>query len=205
MPSTRKTLTVSDLVFAAINGGIFGLGFTVISNNALPFIPTLPPLVTTMAFSVLAVIGIAIGAVLSRWLPFMFQLAKFGLVGVANTAIDLGTLNLLIYLAGGATTIIGNMIFKAIAFTVAVVNSYIWNRYWSFEKRDHATGTEATKFVAVSIAGLLLNNAITTVITWFFGGNAGISPLLATTSAAIASVSVLMWNFIGYKIFVFKK
>jgi len=47
-------ITVRDLIFAAINGAIFGLGFTVISNNAIPFFPQLPLLITTLAFSILA-------------------------------------------------------------------------------------------------------------------------------------------------------
>ncbi len=201
----QHTLTARDLTFAAINGAIFGLGFTVISNNSLPFLPELPFIITTLAFSLLASIGVGIGAALSQWKPFFFQLSKFGIVGVANTAVDLGVLNLLIFIVGGSATTTITTLFKSISFFAAVINSYIWNRYWSFEKKDAASAGEFAKFMIVSTIGLLLNAGITFVIATLFADNGIVSGSLATIAAAIASISVLIWNFLGYKLFVFKK
>ncbi len=199
------SITAKDLIFAAINGAIFGLGFTVISNNSLPFLPKLPFIMTILAFSVLATIGVSIGAALSHWKHFFFQLSKFGIVGVANTAVDLGVLNLLIFIVGGSATAGVTTAFKGISFFAAVVNSYIWNRYWSFEKKESASANEFAKFMIVSTIGLFLNAGITFAITATFATNGNVSGILATIAAAIASVSVLAWNFLGYKLFVFKK
>ena len=205
MKTSPHKLTERDLVFAAINGAIFGLGFTLVSNSSIPFFPELPFLITTLAFSIAAAIGVAVGAALAQWRGFFFQLAKFGVVGAANTAVDLGTYNLIILAVGGSTTVIGAMLFKGLSFTVAVINSYIWNRYWSFGKKDEATAGEFTKFVSVSVIGLVLNATITGAISYFAAANGIVSSTLATLAAAIASVLVLAWNFLGYKLFVFKK
>ncbi len=198
-------LTFRDLVFAAINGAIFGLGFTVISNESIPFFPELPFIVTTLIFSVLATIGVAIGAVLSLWKRFFFQLAKFGIVGVANTAVDLGLFNLLFSFVNGIAPVGVVVVFKSISFITAVINSYIWNRYWSFDKKNKASANEFVKFFTISVIGFAMNAGITGAITALFSSNGVASSSLATIAAAIASATVLAWNFLGYKFFVFKK
>ncbi len=198
-------ITLRDLVFAAINGAIFGLGFTVIANNSLPFFPMLPFIITTLAFSILAVIGVAIGSFLSRWKSFFFQLSKFGIVGTANTAVDLGVFNLLIILVGGTASVFMITILKGISFFAAVINSYIWNRYWSFDKTDQASANEFIKFITVSLIGLGINAGFTAGISAALSSGGGITSTAATIAAAIASLIVLAWNFIGYKLFVFKK
>lgn len=137
--------------------------------------------------------------------PFL-QFGKFVIVGFVNTAIDFAVLNLLMYLTNiykGPEIII----FNAISFTVAVINSYIMNKYWTFgDKSREGAAKQFVEFLAVSIVGITLNTAIvygvTTLIQPMFG--LGIK-LWANFAKATATAVVLGWNFIGYKFFVFKK
>lgn len=134
------------------------------------------------------------------------QFGKFVIIGFINTAIDFAVLNMLMYLTNiykGQEIII----FNAISFTVAVTNSYIMNKYWTFgDKNREGTAKQFIEFLAVSIVGIILNTAIvygvTTLVQPMFG--MGIK-LWANFAKAMATAVVLGWNFIGYKFFVFKK
>lgn len=134
------------------------------------------------------------------------QFGKFVIVGFINTAIDFAVLNLLMYLTN---TYKGSeiIIFNAISFTVAVVNSYLMNKYWTFgDKSREGAAKQFVEFLAVSIIGIILNTAIvygtTTLIQPMFG--LGVK-LWANFAKVLATAVVLGWNFIGYKFFVFKK
>ncbi len=134
------------------------------------------------------------------------QFGKFVIVGFINTAIDFAVLNVLMYLTNiykGPEIII----FNAISFTVAVINSYIMNKYWTFgDKSREGAAKQFIEFLAVSIVGIVLNTGIvygvTTLVQPMFG--LGIK-LWANFAKAAATAVVLGWNFIGYKFFVFKK
>ena len=80
----------------------------------------------------LALIGMFVIKQLSKKLALLWQVAKFALVGVLNTAIDFGILNLLILITG-FTAGAGIGIINIPSFTLAILNSYIWNRKWVFE------------------------------------------------------------------------
>ena len=137
---------------------------------------------------------------------FFLQFGKFVIVGFINTAIDFVILNALMYLANiykGPEIII----FNAISFTVAVINSYMMNKYWTFgDKSREGAAKQFVEFLIVSIVGIILNTAIvygvTTLIQPMFG--LGIK-LWANFAKVMATAVVLGWNFIGYKFFVFKK
>jgi putative flippase GtrA len=162
--------------------------------------------VIAIAFTVLAAVGVAIGYFLSKYIKIIFQIAKFGCVGAANFAVDIGILNLLIFLSGTAVGA-AYIAFKVISFIFAVTNSYLWNKIWTFKKTDtKETGKEFSQFIIVSVIGLVLNAAVAGFLVIVVGPMGGIKvKTWASVSAAVASVCVMAWNFIGYKFWVFKK
>ena len=125
---------------------------------------------------------------------------------MANTVVDLGIYNLFIYMTDVSS---GYMIavFKSFSVLAAIVNSYVWNKFWSFEKKEVANvGEEFTQFLMVSLVGLLLNVGITSFVVNVIGAPTGIADKTwANIGGLTASVLVLSWNFIGYKFLVFKK
>lgn len=201
-----QNLTSRDILFGAINGLIFGVLLPVVLKNMNIAISANMGFVIAIAFTVLAAIGVAIGYFLSKYIRIIFQIAKFGCVGAANFAVDIGILNLLIFIFGTAVGV-AYIVFKVISFTFAVTNSYIWNKIWTFKKTDtKETGKEFGQFIMISVIGLILNAAVAGFLVIVIGPLGGIKvKTWASVSAAVASICVMAWNFVGYKFWVFKK
>ena len=201
-----QKLTARDILFAAINGLIFGALLPVVLKNMNIGVSASKGIVIAIAFALLAAAGVYIGYFLSKFIKVFFQIAKFGAVGAANFAVDIGILNLLIFFSGVAVGV-PYTIFKIISFTFAVTNSYLWNKFWAFKKTDtKEAGKEFVQFITISVIGLVLNALIASILVNVVGPMGGIKvKTWASVSAAVASVCVMAWNFIGYKFWVFKK
>lgn len=135
----------------------------------------------------------------------IFQIIKFSLVGAVNTIIDLGIFNLLMF-ASGISSGIFYSFFKAISFTVAVVNSYFMNRYWTFDAEGMARSKEFSKFFLISAVGFIINVGSASLIVTFVPNFLGVAPQIWGNTGALAGTLLgLAWNFLGYRFVVFKK
>ena len=209
IPTPQHTLELRDLFFAALNGLFIGIFAPVIFQNIGSSLPVSRP-VFALILTVICVLGVATGYVLSRLHPkirFFFQLAKFGLIGTANFVVDLGIFSLFVWMTG-ITEGPAIILFNVISVSIAIINSYIWNKFWSFGERstDEAKiRKQFFQFVAVSVAGLIIN----TLVTYTVNEVGNVFAIEKTTwtviAKASASVIVLVWNFVGYKFFVFKR
>lgn len=206
MKKNTLPLKPKDLFLGGIIGAIFGVMANSMVESMSGEISFTINIFISFGFILLSVIGIAVGYILSRYVAgFFYQLAKFGAVGVANFSIDLGILNWLT----DVTQITSGWeftLFKTISFVAAVVNSYFWNKFWSFEnKNTKKLESEFTQFLAVSLIGALINVGISHLMVNIIGSG-NLSPVLwINISAIVSSIAVLSWNFFGYKFFVFKK
>ena len=152
-----------------------------------------------------SLLGIVAADLISKKIPVIFQIAKFFLIGVFNTFVDLGILNFLMW-AFAITAGWGFSFFKAISFSIAAVNSYFWNRIWTFKAESKASGKEFLKFYIVTGIGFFLNVSIASLIVNVVGPQFGMAmKTWANIGAIIAVVCVAAWNFLGYKFIVFKK
>lgn len=141
------------------------------------------------------------------------QFSKFFLVGIMNTGVDLVILNTLMFLSGIASGL-GYSLQKAVSFLGAVTFSYFLNKYWTFQdKSKESEGKKMSQFFAVSFIGMLINvgtaslvvNYLQTPITTALN-LPELDPKLWGTFGALCGTAVgLFWNFIGYKLWVFKK
>lgn len=157
-------------------------------------------------FPPLSWLGLFVASVIGKRILAIYQLAKFLLVGALNTFIDLGALNLLMWLSGIYTGIFFS-VFKGISFLVAATNSYFWNKLWTFEKKESIfVGREYFKFLFIVAIGLLINVGVATFVVNVIGPQFGISEQLwANVGAFVAVFIALTWNFLGAKFIVFKK
>jgi|SRR6185369_2091363 len=200
-----QKLTGRDLIFGAINGAFIGILAPFIFSNLGTHLPVRVSFFVPL-LALFSSLGIAAGYLLSKIKPFFFQLSKFGLIGVANTVVDLGIYNLFIYMTDISNGYLIS-VFKCFSVLAAIINSYVWNKFWSFEKKEVSNvGEEFTQFLMVSLIGLLLNVGITSFVVNIITAPAGIpEKTWANIGGLAASVLVLSWNFIGYKFLVFKK
>jgi putative flippase GtrA len=163
-------------------------------------------------------IGLRIAFLIGKKIAIIYQIAKFGLIGVLNTLVDLGTLAFLTFIFRAyfrvepETSIFLFIsffsIYKSISFIVANINSYFWNKHWTFDQGEKTqTHEEFMQFFAVSIVGFLINVFVASfVFKVILGSLTGLSSdQLGLIGAAAGSIAGLAWNFVGYKLWVFKK
>jgi putative flippase GtrA len=141
------------------------------------------------------------------------QFAKFFLVGIMNTGVDLVILNIEMAITGIATGSVYS-IEKSISFLFAVTFSYFINKYWTFQdKSKEGEGKKMSQFFAVSFVGMIINVTVATVVVNYLQTPLSnmfnltfLSPKLWGTLGALCGTAVgLGWNFVGYKLWVFKK
>ena len=148
--------------------------------------------------------GVWLGKFLGRFFRFFNQFGKFVAVGFMNASIDFGILNILSIFTSTTSGLFLGWI-NIPGFLAAATNSYFWNKFWVFENSREGFG-DAPKFTLVTILGVALNSLIVVSFTTYIGPQFGASSALwLNLSKAAASASVLLWNFIGYKFFAFKK
>lgn len=118
-------------------------------------------------------------------------LVKFGIVGVSNTIIDF----VVFYLLSFA---IPEYLAKAVSFTLSVVNSFIWNRWWTFERKGRAPKEEMIKFLLVNLLTLCIN----LVMYWFWRDLLGLNKVW---SFILTAPFVTLTNYILNRFWVFTK
>ena len=130
-------LTKKDIIYSLIIGEVSSWFFIFIVKN--PYIEEfksigLSPVIIwslPIVFPVVFLIGTFIAKLLSKLAKVIYQIARFAEVGVMNTFIDFGILNLLIWI----TRITGGLAIaplNAFSFLCATSNSYFWNKFWTF-------------------------------------------------------------------------
>lgn len=118
------------------------------------------------------------------------QFVKFVLVGLLTTVINFSVYGLLLFLDVYYLTA------AVISFSIATLNSYTWNRIWTFRAGKHRIGKLA-KFTTVQLAGLTLN----LVGLWLLVEHAGLHEFPAQV---LANGVVVASNFIGNKFWTFR-
>jgi putative flippase GtrA len=139
----------------------------------------------------------------TRW-PVFFQFGKFVTIGFSNTAIDFGLLNLFMYISHIERGLFFSL-FKGLSFLVAVSNSFIWNKFWTFDNNyGEQLGRQFMKFLVVSGVAFIINVAVASLLVNVIGPIGEFSPTLWANIGALASLGItLSWTFFGYKFMVF--
>ena len=137
-------------------------------------------------------------------MPLTSQIARFAIVGVINTAVDLAVLNTLIALSHRGRTGLLYSFFKAFSFLVAVLNSYRLNSRWAF--RQTATQNSSMRigrFISVSVLGLAINVGAASWVAVFTEPVRWLARWWPSVAALVGAACGLTFNFAGYKYLVF--
>ena len=97
-----------------------------------------------------------------RFAELIPELAKFGVVGLIGSVIDLGGAA---YLHGAVG--VGPMVAKGLSIIAATVVTYFGSRFWTFRHRvNQALLREGTLFVALNIVGLAIAECVIAIVTY---------------------------------------
>jgi putative flippase GtrA len=124
------------------------------------------------------------------------ELAKFGVVGLTGSVIDLGGAA---YLHGAVG--LGALSAKAASITAATVVTYLGSRFWTFRHRvNQALLREGTLFVALNVVGLAIAEVVIAATTY----GLGLKSALAYNAASVAGTGLgTIFRYFSYKKWVF--
>jgi putative flippase GtrA len=118
------------------------------------------------------------------------QLLQFGLVGASGYIVNLAVFAVLNGPLG-----VHYIAAAILAFCVAVMNNFWWNRHWTFDAKQGHAGFQAARFFTVSVGALVVNLIALKLLV---GGG------MAELPAQAISVAIAMpFNFIGNKLWTF--
>src|SRR5712691_111156 len=89
----------------------------------------------------------------------IWQFVRFGLVGCMNTMIDLLVLNGLLWLWPGQGTA-RLLLFNTLSYACGALNSFVFNRYWTFQRTGRPKAREGARFLLVTLAAIVCNDLI---------------------------------------------
>ncbi len=120
------------------------------------------------------------------------QFSKFAIVGLGNTLIDIGLLNLLLFWQWNI------MVANSLAFLVAATNSFLWNKYWTFGDVAGDWRKQLPFYLLIVTVGLGISNAFIYLLSVIFGWDVNLVKILSIGA-------VFLWNFLAPKFLIFRK
>ena len=190
-----------DIIIALIIGELTALYFAFLFKDIYRGVWFL-----IVIFPILSIVCLWIAHLIGKKFLFIFQGAKFLLIGALGALIDLGVLNILIWISGISSGLLFP-IFKTISFIVANCSKYFGHKFWVFEKKEIiGAKKEFGRFFLVSLGGLIINVTVASLIVNLIEPQFGFSETIwANVGGMIAALATIAWNFLGYKFLVFKK
>lgn len=117
---------------------------------------------------------------------------KYAIVWVTSTLVDMWSLYFFVDVCNF------NLYVSVIAaFLLAVINGFVWNKFWTFEDKSKKYKRQFVKFFIVSVIGLFL----TLLLMYIFVDIFHIHYLI---SKALTSIIVLFWNYFWNKLWTFQ-
>lgn len=129
---------------------------------------------------------------------------RFAIVGVINTIIDLGLLNILISIFGLAQPFLFSF-YKGISFICALLNSYFMNKRFTFKVKENKKYTFHL-FIFFSLVGFIINVVSSSLLFYILSANqiSLNTYIIATLSGIFGTILGFLINYINYNYFVFK-
>lgn len=155
---------------------------------------------------IFALVVLEICFLIGKKFIFVWQLAKFALVGGFFAFVDLVIFNSLMAYFKIEKGILATF-FVALSFCLATTLKYIFDKLWVFEKKEReGISKEFSLFfivtlisggIQVGVADFIINR------TRFFSFLPSL--VVANLGKILGIISASVWNFLGYKFLVFKK
>lgn len=136
--------------------------------------------------------------------PFFVQFWRYAAVGVLNAALYFIFINALSVLFG----IYSGVRLAAVnipAAVIVIIHSYFLNKFWAFKSFAPLLSSEFLKFLAVNAGAVAINFGVVYAMTTHLRPAFGLSPLFwENVSNLVALAGIVVWNFLGFRFFVFR-
>ena len=156
-------------------------------------------------FPVLSVVCLEIAKQIGKKITFIDEAAKFFLVGAFSAVIDIKVFQFSAWIFG-LFILVSPLISKSISFLVATIVKYGGNKIWVFEKNGKdGIKREVVQFLVITLIGMAIDVLAFYCATHFWQPTAISAKIWTEASIIIAALVAAIWNFLGYKFWVFKK
>ncbi|MFC5702925.1 GtrA family protein [Cohnella faecalis] len=119
------------------------------------------------------------------------KLVKYALVGGMNSGVDFAVFVSLVYAAG-----MTSLWAQVLSYTAGLLNSYFWNRRWTFGVKRKQTVGEMVRFIVVNGLSFGVATAVLLLLEhWGFG---------SIFAKIVSFVFGLVVNYAGYRAWVFR-
>jgi putative flippase GtrA len=123
----------------------------------------------------------------------LIQLIKFGIVGISNTLVDFLVYSILIYVF-----LIKPEISQACSYTIGTINSFIFNKKWTFKtEKNKNSKLQALRFIIINAFSLILSSVSISYLIEELNVHKIIAKILVILLTQVI-------NYLGYKMLVFK-
>ena len=148
-----------NIILALLAGeGVAGLVYGFVQSSQIDYFFGIKSSILVWSAVILlpliSLLGLYTCYLIGKKFLFVFQIAKFFLIGVLTTLFDLGIMNILIWIFGQASGWTYN-IMKGTSFLTATIAKYWGNKFLAFEKE---------KKVAIIVKHYLANFLLRTIL-----------------------------------------
>ena len=194
-------MKIIDIIFALVCGKVVGfVASDLIKGLGIP-ISFYGSLALWIIFPIVALFFLWMADSIGKKILFVFEGAKFFLVGAFATVVDLKLFELLIWIF--PIYILG----KVISFIISTLLKYWGNKYWTFKKHQKENvHREIIQFFSITLVGLAIDVSAFYYATKIIGPQFSMpTAIWIKLSVIFAALAAALWNFLGYKFLVFKK
>ena len=117
------------------------------------------------------------------------RFSKFSLVGLSNAAIDIGVLNLFLWLEPTREVSL-LVLYNGVALVLANLNSYLWNTLWTFRGRAEHDVRQIVLFALQVLVNIGISNGLFWALVHPVISYTDVPTYLASNVAKIISVTV---------------
>ncbi len=163
-------------------------------------------LIVWIGFPLFSLFCLWVAFLIGKKFLFVYQAAKFLLVGAVATVLDLKIFELFYWFISLFIAI--SILFpKGISFLVATFLKYCGNKHWAFLQHEKENiKKEVTQFFFVTVVGVVIDIISFYIFIKIIGSQYGVSEVLwIKLSVIFSGIVAAAWNFTGYKFLVFKK
>jgi len=121
-----------------------------------------------------------------------------------NTGVDLLAFNILIWMFPTQDSGL-LVIFNSMAYSIGAINSFCWNKIWTFRQHSEASSDQFVRFALVTSLGIICNDAFLWLATTIFMSLSLTSIFWVNVAKVLAIAGSVTVSYIGMRFGVFTK